>query len=177
MYRASYRSRQFFAALFGRVQPDEMSSARRVLGPNLYPLFARMPSQYRRHALTVYRRVIDAGCTDPHVLRAALLHDVGKYSPSTGRYVTLGHRVAIVLLKATPPGKRLLKALARPNPQGISGILIYPFYLSSHHAELGSQLAASHGAAPEVVQLIARHHCHDLNLSGLSTLQAADDQS
>ncbi len=154
-----------------------MAEARRVLSPTLYPIFAAMPAQYRRHALTVYRRVVDSGCDNSHVLQAALLHDAGKYDPATGRYVTLAHRVAIVLLKATPAGKRLLGKLARPSTRGPLGYILYPFYLSRHHAVIGAHLAAQHGAAQEVAELIAQHHRHDHARAGLAALQAADEQS
>ena len=88
-----------------------MAEARRVLGPRLYELFAAMPGQYRRHMLAVYRRVRQAGCDDPHVCQAALLHDAGKYDPATGKSVGLAYRVAIVLLEATRPGRRVLRRL------------------------------------------------------------------
>jgi putative nucleotidyltransferase with HDIG domain len=148
-----------------------------MLGPNLYPIFAALPSQYKRHALEVYRRVREADCVDPPVLQAALLHDAGKYDPATRRHVTIAHRVLIVLLKATPPGKRLLKKLARPSPHGLPGNLFYPFHLNQHHAELGARLASQHGASPEVVELIANHHRHDIVGAELTTLRAADEQS
>jgi putative nucleotidyltransferase with HDIG domain len=154
-----------------------MAETHRVLGQNLYPLFDALPAQYQRHALTVYRRVCDAGCTDLHVLQAAILHDAGKYDPATRRHVTIAHRVIIVLLKAGPPGKRLLKKLAHPTPHGLRGYLLYPFHLNQHHAELGARLATRHGAPPEVVDLIADHHRHDIISAQLATLQDADDQS
>ena len=173
-----YRSRQFFGALLGRVSKEEMAEARQVLGPHLFRMFAEMPSQYRRHALTVYRRVREVGCDNPAVLQAALLHDAGKYDPESGRHVTLAHRVAIVLLKTTLPGKRLLVRLAEHStPQGLAGYLLYPFYLSKHHAEIAASRAASLGATPEVVDLIAYHHRHDHTDTVLAALQAADEAS
>jgi len=175
--RSIYRSRQFFEALLGRVSAEEMAEAQETLGPSLYRLFAAMPDQYRRHALTVYRRVRHGGCEDRAVLQAALLHDAGKYDPTSRRHVTLVHRVAIVLLKAVPTGRTLLKRLAYSSPRGLRGYILYPFYLSRHHAALGARLADGHGASPQVVALIARHHEHGIVLTGLSALQAADEQS
>jgi hypothetical protein len=110
--RIAYRSRQFFKALLGRVTAEEMEEARGVLGPELYKIFERMPGQYRYHMLDVYRRVREAGCDDPLVWQAALLHDSGKFDPSSGKYVSLPYRVAIVLLKATALGRPLLERLA-----------------------------------------------------------------
>jgi hypothetical protein len=155
-----------------------MAEATQVLGPRLFRMFEEMPPQYRRHALSVYRRVREGRCNDPSVLQAALLHDAGKYDPEKDRYVTLGHRVAIVLLKATPPGKRLLVRLAEHSkPQGFTGHLLYPFYLSKHHAEIAANRAASLGATPEVVSLIANHHHYGHANNALAALQAADEAS
>jgi putative nucleotidyltransferase with HDIG domain len=149
-----------------------------VLGPNLYLIYAAMPRQYRLHSAQVYKRVREAGCADPHVWQAAFLHDSGKYDPATHRSVTILHRVAIVLLKATSPGKALLERLAaRRGPAGVLGYVLYPFFLSKHHARLGALLARKHGASHEVVRLIAEHHKHAQADLPLSALQAADEQS
>ncbi len=176
-----YRSRQFFQAFLGRVSKRDMAEARRVLGPRLYKMFAALPGQYRLHGLAVYRRVVEAGCPDRTVWQAALLHDAGKYDPTTGRSVTLMHRVIIVLLKATPPGRPLLARFVgfaeTHSPSGPVGYLLYPFYLSKHHARLGARLASRHGAAPEVIQLIAEHHKYRGQSPALLALQAADERS
>lgn len=172
-----YRSRQFFVA-WGRLNLKDEREARQVLGPRLYSIFAAMPRQYRLHSLQVYRRVLASGCHDPHICQAALLHDSGKYYPSTRRSVTILHRVAIVLLNATPQGGILLdKLAAKPGATGLSGYLLYPFYLSKHHAKLGAALAGEHGATEEVIQLIADHHKPSGANPALSALQAADEHS
>lgn len=173
-----YRARQFFGALIGRVSDEEMAEARRVLGPALYPMFSSMPGQYRRHALTVYHRVREQGSEASAVLQAALLHDAGKHDPTSGRHVTLGHRVAIVLLKSIRPGRGILSRLAdHSDPEGLRGFLLYPFSISKHHAEQAARRAASLGAEPEVVDLIARHHMHLHDDPNLAALQAADEAS
>lgn len=179
-YRWLYRARQFFTALLGRVSEQDMEEARQVLGPGLYAVFAALPGQYRLHALQVYRRARGAGCDDPQVWQAALLHDAGKYDPDSGRYVTLPHRVAVVLLKALPGGRYLLERLAGwSNPAGVGGRLFYPFYLSRHHARLGAELAHRHGASGAVVRLIADHHrpAQARVNPRLQMLRAADESS
>jgi hypothetical protein len=177
-----YRSRQFFEAFLGRVSKRDMAEARRVLGPQLYTMFAALPGQYKLHGLAVYRRVLEAGCLDMIVWQAALLHDAGKYDPVTGRSITLVHRVIIVLLKATPMGRPFLARLvefaeAGGPSSGPVGYLLYPFYLSKHHAHLGARLASRHGAAPEVVRLIEEHHKYRGQSPALLALQAADERS
>jgi hypothetical protein len=170
-----YRSRQFFGALLGRVSDAEMAEARRVLGAGLYAMFAELPMQYRRHGLTVYRRVVGTGCEDLAVQQAALLHDAGKYDPDSRRYVTIFHRVAVVLLEAFPWGKPLLRRLSRPG--GRRDFVLYPFYLSRYHAALGAKLAARYGASKEVTALIAGHHRRGDQSGQLLVLQVADEKS
>ncbi len=175
--RWAYRARQFFTALAGRVRKDEMAEARQVLGDGLFAVFAIMPRQYMRHALNVYRRASDAGCEDLDVLQAALLHDSGKYDPASGRYVTVGHRVAVVLLGGVPVGRRLLAAVSRRRgARGLGGWILYPFYLSRYHARLGAELAARRGASDEVIRLIERHQDDGGEDDKLRVLQAADDR-
>ncbi len=174
--RLAYRVRQFFTALTGKVDRAAMSEARKVLGTDLYRVFASMPEQYRRHALGVYGRIRANGCFDPVVWQAALLHDSGKYDPANGSYVMLGHRVAVVLLEALPGGKPILHRLSRRNDaSGLVGRALYPFYLSQHHARLGAKLADEHGASTDVVDLISGHHNKVKDDERLAILQSADD--
>jgi len=174
-WRWAYRARQFFNALLGSVTGEEMTEARRVLGPDLYRLFAQLPQQYRRHGLTVYRRVVEAGCEDVAVQQAALMHDAGKFDSRSGKYVTIFHRVAVVLLEALPLGRRVLRALSKPGRR--PDLLLYPFYLSRYHAVLGAKLAAQYGASDDLMALIATHHKRMVPSSQLLALQAADNRS
>jgi hypothetical protein len=175
--------RQFFGASLGRVSEEMMEEAREVLGTRLYAPFALMPRPLRRHALDVYARVKAMEGTNRDLLRAALLHDSGKHDPISGRYVTLPHRVAIVLLRATGPGKRVLSRLAEySDPRGVGGLILYPFHLSRHHAERAARRAAQLGASERTVRLIATHHTPGDHLPGgsdpdLWLLQAADEAS
>ncbi len=175
-----YRSRQFFAALDigARLSREDLAEARRVLSPDLYKVFSSMPRPYKRHGLSVYRKVLSAGGSDPALLEAALLHDSGKYDPASGRYVTVLHRVAVVLLEAVPAGRPLLEWLSwKRAAKGPGGYLLYPFYLSKHHPRLGAQTARKHGASSELIRLIAEHQTPDAADDSLRRLQAADDRS
>jgi putative nucleotidyltransferase with HDIG domain len=138
-------------------------------------MFTALPRQYQRHALAVYGRVREGGYYDLAVMQAALLHDFGKFDPASGRYVTVLHRVAVVLIAAAPGGKHLLRILSQSEHSwGLSGWILYPFYLSKHHARLGAEIAARYGASTEVVSLIRRHQ-HDAGTDArLLALQAAD---
>jgi hypothetical protein len=133
----------------------------------------------------VYLKAREMGCEDRNVLQAALLHDSGKYDPDTGRYVSIPYRVAVVLLVATAPGRRLMRRLEDGGAQATGEVVArrmgwrYPFYLHRHHARLGAEKAAAHGASPEVVSLVAGHHDHDRarHDMAVAALQAADGES
>jgi hypothetical protein len=155
--QALYRARQFFGAALARVDAPERAAilAAAQMPPPLAALFQRMPRPYQWHALNVARRLRAAGHDDPVLLQAALLHDMGKWDPATGRRVLLPYRVAAVLLRRAPGGPRLLRRLGAgpPGPRSWR----YPWHLQNQHPALGAHVAAAHGAPHEVVALI-RHH-------------------
>jgi hypothetical protein len=153
--------------------------ARRYLSSEALALFRAMPRYDQRHATGVARTLYAQGQRDADLLVAALLHDAGKTVPppdleSPGRgpkSVRLWHRVAVVLMRAFSPG--LLSALAGDGLQSWRR----PFYVQTHHAALGAELARNIGCSPRTVFLIQHHE----DASGrdddplLSVLQAADN--
>jgi hypothetical protein len=139
--------------------------ARRILTPEVWPLFARMPVADRRHALDVARRLRDAGHDDPDLLAAALLHDAAK-----GRRMRLWHRVGGVLLEAFAP--RLLARLAHPDPRSWR----HPFHIYLHHAPMSADAALAAGCPPRVAAFIrGTPAAADAPLA--AALRAADEAS
>ncbi|GBD14448.1 hypothetical protein HRbin25_00321 [bacterium HR25] len=154
--RLLYRCGQFLGALRPRLRPEELAEVRALLGERLYALFASMSRRDQRHCLDVYRALRDGGCRDSHLLMAALLHDVGK-----GDSVRLWHRCAYVFLMAAWPS-----LLGRAG----GGLAVL-----RDHPQRGAELAAAHGAPPEVVELVLRHEGPPGGDARLSLLRAADD--
>ncbi|MFB0533840.1 MAG: HD domain-containing protein [Anaerolineae bacterium] len=148
------RVRQFLAALRARVSADEMAVLQRYLAPSQRDLFRAMSPIDQRHCLNVFNNLLRRGHTDPDLLRAALLHDVGK------RGIRLWHRVAGVLLEAFWP--TLLDKLAVNRPQS----WLYGFYVYQYHADLSAELAERSGCSPSVVELIRGHHTPSENEHG-----------
>jgi hypothetical protein len=140
------RVRQFLAAVRARVNDDEMAILEQYLAPSQRDLFREMSPIDQRHCLDVFNNLLRQGYSDPDLLRAALLHDVGK------RGIRLWHRVAGVLLEAFWPV--LLERLAVNRPQS----WLYGFYIYQHHADLSAKLAECVGCSPSVVGLIRGHH-------------------
>jgi hypothetical protein len=145
---AVYRVRQVLWAARATWRPLDLSVLDEHLNQEQRVLFLQMSRPDQRHSLAVFRQLRSAGRDDPELLRAALLHDVGK----TGAGVCLWHRVIIVLARAFCPS--LLARLAQEHP----GSWQHPFYLYLQHAPLGAARARLVGVSPEIEMLIREHH-------------------
>ena len=139
------RIRQFLAAIRAKVSDNEIAVLEQHLEPSQRDLFQAMSPIDQRHCLDVFNNLLRQGHSDPDLLRATLLHDVGK----TG--IHLWHRVAGVLLEAFWPV--LLEKLAVNRPQS----WLYGFYIYLYHADLSAELAERSGCSPSVVELIRGH--------------------
>lgn len=119
------------------------------LTPAQEAAFRGLPNHDQAHLLRVHRALIARGVTDPDLLVAGLLHDLGKTS-SRGR-VRFSDRVIKVVLGRIRPG--LLVRFARtPAPWYCHGV-----WLAIHHASLGAERAAALGCTPRTCWLIAHH--------------------
>ena len=144
---ALYRVRQFVSTWLARVSPDDLCEADEVLALDAQKLFRRMNVSDQRHSLNVMRTLRRQGHTEPDVLAAALLHDVGK---SAARLYPW-HRAIIVLSARFAPG--LLTWLTSGEPRGWHR----PFVIHRQHTEIGAEWATQAGCSPLTVSLIRRH--------------------
>ncbi len=136
-----------------------------LLTPAQRGLFYGMASVGQRHCLNVYQTLKARRCEDIDLLRAALLHDVGKQG------VGLWHRVAFVILGRICP--RLLERLAAGRPGGWR----HGFYANIHHAQHGAALVEGSGASPATVALIRTHQDKGSSDPRLLIFQQADEAS
>jgi hypothetical protein len=179
---ARYRAGQFFRALAARPNAGDEALAQQMLTGPERALFQSMAPAYKRHALAVWRALLEAGHADRELLKAALLHDVGKNLRADGTRqvwgVPLPYRVLIVLLEAWRPG--LFARLADPNPRSLG----HPFHVYLEHSQHSAALAQAAGCSPLTVSLIRRHHeppgtvtPHSREDKLLALLQQADSQN
>jgi len=165
-----YRAGQFLRALTARVSEDEVEQAICILTPEARALFRRQAVQDQRHGLVVYHALRQAGHTSPHLLAAALLHDVGKAAARLAAW----QRAVIVLLERFAP--RLLARLSRGEARGWRR----PFVVHARHPEVGARWVQEAGCSPLTIVLIRRHHdrlasCQTEEDRLLAALQAADN--
>lgn len=163
------RLRQGLQALRPAQDPDEQTYLTLLLDPAQRNAFAGLATHDRAHLVRVARAVARARPDDEDLVRAALLHDIGKAGP-VGR-VRLVDRVANVLLARIAP--RLRGRLARrPAPAWRAG-----FAAAVHHAAIGADRCRELGCSPRVVALVAAHETRPVpDDPDLRLLAAADDR-
>ncbi len=73
-----YRIWQFWQALKGSPPPEDWNKVQGILNQAELELFKRLPIPDQNHSLRVLNSLESAGEDDPDLLKAALLHDIGK---------------------------------------------------------------------------------------------------
>jgi putative nucleotidyltransferase with HDIG domain len=169
MTRAGYRASQFVHALLANPAAEDSALAAAYLPPGLRPLFNGMRRAERAHSMAVLRSLLRQGHTDPDLLAAALLHDVGK----TRAPLRLFDRVLVVL------SQHLMPASARAWSIGEPTGWRRPWVVAARHADWGAEILAQAGGSPRLAAIIRRHHETSLPDTTeidplLAALQAAD---
>lgn len=146
--RVVYRVRQGLANLTATMQPEDWSLVFRWLSPAERPLFTRMQRPDQLHSVRVARWLLAEGEADQHLLKAALLHDIGKSRCRIG----IVHRTLDVLLGG----------VLRSFPTLFSGLpgesrWWMPFYVAANHPRLGASLLAEAGCDERVWRLVELH--------------------
>lgn len=173
--RIRYRLWQFWQELWARpLSAQAWQHVADRLSPAELALFRRFAPSDQVHSYRVMQTLLAAGHDDPHLLKAALLHDVGK----TRVRLYLWDRVLVVLGKAFLPNK--MAAWGQGRPSGWRKA----FVVKANHAAWGAEMAEQAGSDPAVVALI---HYHQDDLAAvpetavsrhlLRLLQWADDQN
>ena len=147
-----YRFKQLLMALRARpFNSVESEFVQRILNEKQAELFFALPLYEQHHAYKVCRMLWDNGYqADTALLQAALLHDLGKRDPISGKYISLWDKILVVALKKIG-GKPLLLKVAKPDPRS----WLYVFWLQIWHEQRSAELAAAAGSLPRVVALIA----------------------
>ncbi len=159
------RTRQLVRSVRARPLSEvELDYVRQLLNPGQLELFVALPSYEQRHALNVCRTLVRGGYgPDRDLLQAALLHDLGKYDPTTGRTIPIWVKVANVALSRTM-GRAFVKRLARSERPDHWR---YLFWLQTSHEKRGARLVLAAGSSKRVVALVG----------GCRTLQRRGDRA
>ena len=151
--------RRFFTSLSRRPPtPADEAWAAAVTTPDEHALFARLSNQDRRHLIAGARQVEQALGPDAEAvwIRAALLHDVGKFHADLG---VVGRSVSTVATHGL--GRRRVHGWAdRPGVRGRIG-------RSELHGEIGADELRAAASPEPVAEWSALHH-HPERFAGSS---------
>jgi hypothetical protein len=152
--RIVYRVSQFWNTLSKKADPGLVDEAHRQLTPPQRELFTQLQPSEQKHAISIWRKLIDQGEEQPDLLVAALLHDVGKL-----RYpMALWQRVLVVLVKASMPSRfRLWGSMPLGNWQKLPSWR-KAFIVAEQHPHWGAELAHQAGVSPLAEYLVREHH-------------------
>jgi hypothetical protein len=132
----------------------ELEQVQAILSPEQWELFTQMQPGEKEHAVTLYRRLMENGETQPDLLIAALLHDVGKV-----RYqMNPLQRTMVVLARAIIPEKvHQWGKLSPETGENTPGWQV-PFVVAEQHAAWGAEMAHAAGVSSLTETLIREHH-------------------
>ncbi len=145
--RIRYRIRQFFHALVAPLVPVNAEDIRQVLSPELAELFFRLAPAERSHSVRVLETLRSQGFTDPDLLAAALLHDVGKSRVS----LRLHERVLIVLKEF------FFRRGIHRNRRNTNSRLELVYRVAKEHPEWGAEMVLEAGGSERLSWLVRMH--------------------
>lgn len=142
-----YRIDQFFHSLVAQPSEQDLAVVDTNLTSPLTELFHQMNFADQSHSLRVFAHLARQGETEPDLLTAALLHDVGKCRAPLKSW----DRAVVVFAKFVVSD--LISNWGTGEPRGWKK----PFVVYLHHAEWGAQMVDERGGSDLCVYLI-RHH-------------------
>jgi hypothetical protein len=169
-----YRLWQYIQSLKGSPGESDWQKVEKILTQKELSLFKQLPTPDQTHSLRVLRTLETNQEDNPDLLKAALLHDLGKIKFPLQRW----ERVFAVLVMAIFPER--YSRWGAGNPSGMNRALV----IITQHPDWGADLAQNAGSSPTTVWLIRNHetrldigsqNSNDLIL--LTRLQKADNKN
>ncbi len=172
--KISYRVWQYWQSLKSVPREDDQGEAVEILSSEELNLFRQLLALDQNHSLRVLRSLKSEGESDPDLLKAALLHDLGKMRYPLRRW----ERVLAVLATEFFPGK--VQTWGKKNPTGI----YRPLVVLQQHPRWGAELAESVGSSTRTIWFIHNHEkdlpdgdSPDADITLLGKLQTADNNN
>lgn len=164
--RAAYRIRQFSAALQATVGSRETELVTSMLTETEQQLFFAMPLVDQRHSLDVLYSLLSEGHNETPLLKAAILHDIGK--TANQRSIGVITRSLAVLADAMSP--RLTAFISCPREASWR----YGFHLHITHEQRSAEMLRRAGTDDKTISLVANHE-HSAGSCLAQWLRQADE--
>ncbi len=172
--RLIYRVWQFRQSFKPSLSQNDWDRIRRYLSPVEIVLFTKLPVSDQNHSLRVFNSLLDLGESDQDLIKAALLHDIGKGMHPLRRWERV-FAVAVVGFS-----RELALVWGQGEPVGFKR----PLVIIHQHPDWGAELALGAGCSEDVIWLIQNHENHQFpastpqrKLELLKKLQIADNQN
>lgn len=170
----SYRIWQFRQSFKPPLTQQDWDRIRLYLSPVEVALFIKMPVPDQNHSYRVFRSLVDGGELDEDLIKAGLLHDIGKGKHPLRRW----ERIIAVLVCGISPGTAL--SWGKGVPEGFKR----PLVIIHQHPDWGAELARQAGGSELLIWLIQNHEIYQhlpstsqSKLELLNKLQMADNQN
>jgi len=171
--KLGYRLWQFQQSFKPSLSQKDWDRIRLFLSPVEIGLFTKMPVPDQNHSFRVFNSVLNEGEDDEDLIKAALLHDIGKGLHPLRRW----ERIFAVLVDGFSPG--LAIKWGKGEPEGFKR----PLVIIRQHPIWGAELARKIGSSETVTWLIQNHENYQPPASSqrklelLNILQLADNQN
>jgi putative nucleotidyltransferase with HDIG domain len=155
-----YRVKQFFQALFAKVTQEDRAFISQYLTKQQQTLFFRLRPSEQYHSLKVAYACKDKMPYDTLLVKAALLHDIGKL----GTNLHLINKVFVVLAMKCKLNHNLLPLFLQKAIQA-----------KMEHPKRGYDLLLGYDAEKSVLEIIKNHHQEEKTTEAMRILQYYDN--
>lgn len=155
-----YRVRQFYKALFAKMTPSDQAFYKQYLTAKEITLFEQLKVYDQKHSVLVAKYLAQLTPEDPYMIKAGLLHDIGKQ---------------VYPLNPVEKGLMvILHKLSKGKIQGFKALKMVKGYYE--HPLLGYQLLEACGEYDaHFLMLVRDHHQKQITDEQLKRLKQADD--
>lgn len=155
-----YRVRQFYKALFAKMAPSDQAFYKQYLTEKEIMLFEQLRVYDQKHSVLVARHLARLNPQDAYMIKAGLLHDIGKQ---------------VYPLNPVEKGIMvILHKLSKGKIQGLKQLKMVKGYYE--HPLLGYELLRKAGGYDKhLLMLVRDHHQNQVGDERLKLLQQADN--